>query len=332
MRGYIALFCFYCFCVDAESTKSKSAPIDCLKVKAETKSNSYSMSLKPPKPPTPSSSAENSPLSDLEISLNLENAYERASNVTVSNKGSGGLPLAPISSVQEVDDYGDEEVYDFVIEKPVSINIEEIYSNTNSLRSTTHTQMAMMQNTQSNVSNISAAYSAALSPTATTRSSRISQSASNNTVIVHKEGEEEIIPKEQDENKFIYIEDSPNSMPEPKTFDGDELPKALSIDMGMEIMQTKPSIESSHTNTPPTPESPDSRSMDSNSNHFDRLLKSIDESIANHHGGVTADATLSNATVTSSGSHRNEKHIAEDEGIETTPEPLKNTSCACVIL
>merc|ERR1712217_514124 len=68
---------------------------------------------------------------------------------------------------------GDEEqqIYEFPIKKPVSINIEEIDIERTEIcalqQSSMSNQTALMPNTQSNT--ISAAYSSALSPTATTR-------------------------------------------------------------------------------------------------------------------------------------------------------------------
>merc|ERR1712083_586405 len=171
------------------------------------------------------------------------------------------------------------------------------------------------------ISSISAAYSA-LSPTGTTRSTACStfsnlSSASNNTVIVNDKSIMQKLDEidVEDEGDFVFLDN--DTMPEPKTLE-------IDIDPDMTIMKKSTMSSSKTTDTPPTPETPNSRSMDdSNGDHFDRLMKTMDENIAK----------LSNATVTSSESN-NQNHIEEGaKRIENTPEPpLKNTGCACVIL
>merc|ERR1712154_199707 len=130
-----------------------------------------------------------------------------------------------------------------------SLHVEEI----DELHSTP-TALMPMASTHSNISGISAAYSA-LSPTVTTRSAASSTVSSlSQTVIVkgNTHSKEETVEKE---NNFVNMEDGGSSMPEPKTFDlkedeDDMIPsEILSINPNMDIIK-KSSLDSSHTNTP----------------------------------------------------------------------------------
>merc|ERR1712008_613282 len=92
----------------------------------------------------------------------------------------------------------------------------------------------------------------------------------------------------------------------------------LSIDTRMDIMKKSSDDLSSRSHshsTPPTPESPNSTSMDSNSDHFDRMMKNIDDKRADY-GVSRTEATLSNATVTDSHSQNNEQHTIKGEETE----------------
>jgi len=302
--------------IPLKTAKSKSAPI--FESFPDIAHPKYIVSLKPP---TPTSS---SPLSDLEKSINMENAFEIKSKQT--NHLYGALSLVPISSVQEVDDYGDDLDVTTPKDRPhwkSMHSIEEI----DDIRITQTT--LSMPNTHSNLS----AYSA-LSPTRASTVRSVSSLASSSTlshlssavnlsqtVIV-----KETLKVQRDEEIEIGVEDATPS-------DNCEI---LSIDTRMDIMKKSSDDLSSRSHshshsTPPTPESPNSTSMDSNSDHFDRMMKSIDDKRANY-GVSRTEATLSNATVTDSHSQNNEQHTIKGVVTEHSPDPHHDVSCACIVL